>query len=308
MKDRNMETINIEGLEEIGHGATSRVYLLDTEKVIKAYYPWMKLEEVERERTASRACFRRGVPTANAYELVRAGDGYGVIYDRIQAVTLAEVIRDNPGTLKQYAEESAGFLRRLHQIHFSKEELPDTRQNWWQLCSMGLVRNLTPEQKERLHSFLMSLPGNDTFVHGDYHARNIMLRDGQLFLIDVGDASCGMSVMDLSAMYMACIILPKQSTAKHIKNIQMNPEQGSEFWNTFFRAYLGEKYEEIHADAEEIVKMFALFRQCMTYSLLPSKSEDEKSAFLAPRLEQLFAAMEGDGLLSSGRVYPEALL
>ena len=52
---------------------------------------------------------------------------------------------------------------------------------------------------EQLLKLLESIPDRTTMVHGDYHPNNLMVSDGELIMIDLGDFSIGHPVFDFLA-------------------------------------------------------------------------------------------------------------
>ena len=291
MDDTTLKTVSIDGLEEIGRGATSRVFKLDEDKIIKVFHPWIQREEIERERSASRRAFIKGVPTAITYHLVKAGEGYGIIYELIDADTLAMAMYKDRDHLKEYATKAAGMLRTLHATEYEKGQLPDTRDVWCNMFDMALNRFLTEEQRMSLKSFIRSLPERHTFIHGDFHALNIMVRRGELILIDVGDASLGDPVLDLAGTYMASVIVASQSVAEHTKKLLLSAEEWQEFWDAFLMAYLKTEDPKALSKETERIAYFALIRQAATCALLPGMEDEEKRLVLAPKIRQIFEKM-----------------
>jgi anti-anti-sigma factor len=78
---KRIREISVEGCELIGSGAYGRVYRLDRETIAKLYSPNISLAFVEQEREVSRNAFLMRVPTAIAYDVVKCGDCYGVVYE-----------------------------------------------------------------------------------------------------------------------------------------------------------------------------------------------------------------------------------
>lgn len=108
--------ISVVGCEEIGSGAYGRVYRIDPETIAKLYAPSVDLAVVERERAISQKAFLMGVPTAISYDVVKCGDSYGVVYELLDAKTLAQVITEAPDRIPEITDRCAGMLKELHQI------------------------------------------------------------------------------------------------------------------------------------------------------------------------------------------------
>jgi len=287
MEDR-LKTVSIKGLREIGRGATSRVYQLDDERIIKVFYPWIRKDEIERERNTSRRALIKGIPATITFEMVHTEEGYGIIFELVDTDTLAEAVRKEPDKLEHYALAAADVLKILHSTHYNIGELPDTRENWWNLCSMGLVRYLTDQQAGRVHRFLMELPCRDTFIHGDYHAQNIMVKNGELILIDLGESSLGHPVFDLSGVYMSC----EQLQADNPKLRILSAEQWDEFWKVFYGRYFEAFSESNLKQALVQIERFALLRRLMIWPLSLKCDEEKKKELLMPGIRKLFEDIE----------------
>lgn len=69
-----LRSISVEGLEEIGRGASAKVYRLDRETVLKVFKPGTSLEIIHQENERSRNAFVSGIPTAISYDIVKVGE------------------------------------------------------------------------------------------------------------------------------------------------------------------------------------------------------------------------------------------
>ena len=107
MKKRLRE-ISVEGCELIGSGAYGKVYRIDKETIAKIYSPNISLEFVEQERAVSRRVFLMRVPTAIAYDVVKCGDCYGVVYELLDARTVAQLIDQDPDRIPGIGKSCSG--------------------------------------------------------------------------------------------------------------------------------------------------------------------------------------------------------
>lgn len=88
--------LSIEGCEMIGQGANGTVYRLDGETVIKVFRHADSLSEIRRERELARKAFVAGLPTAIPYDVVRVGDGYGSVFEMLNAGSVADILNKEP--------------------------------------------------------------------------------------------------------------------------------------------------------------------------------------------------------------------
>ncbi len=111
-----MREISIEGCEVIGEGGYGKVYKIDSETIVKVYNSRVSLEFIEQERNTSQRAFLLGMPTAISYDVVKCGDNYGVVYEMIDAKTMAQIINKEPGRISEMPRKAAELLRELHKI------------------------------------------------------------------------------------------------------------------------------------------------------------------------------------------------
>ncbi len=282
---------SLEGLQQIGAGAFGRVYRLDAERVVKVYAPEVNpLDKIERERSVARQAFIHGIPSAIPFETVRVGREHGIVYELVDAQTLGEAVTAEPDRLEAYATRMARLLRQLHDTHFEPGQLPDARgifHGWVDIAERsGLY---APRTIELLRSFVDGFGAADTFVHGDFHPANIMVMpDGELLLIDMGDASMGSPDIDLAGMFHVLRIAARRpGGAKRLTG--MSEQDLDQLWETFVRHYFGVGSEEEVAAIERRLKTLALPRT-MGSTARSKLIDDDTRRRQAHELEQEFLA------------------
>ena len=239
-----LREISVDGCELIGAGGYGRVYRIDNETIAKIYNSGISLEFVEHERNTSQKAFLMGVPTAISYDVIKCGDCYGVVYEMLDAKTMAQVIGDDPSKLREISARSAMLLKQLHQIVPDADSgLPDRKEKliaWVDTLS----EYITAEESEKIKGFIGSIPDRDTFLHGDYNAKNVMVRDGEFQLIDIGDAAIGHPVFDIAGLMLAYIIIPSsRGGAKSDEDLRgllgFDFEYAQQVWGVMCATYFG---------------------------------------------------------------------
>ena len=71
-----------------------------------------------------------------------------------------------------------------------------------------------PYDKALINGVIDRIPHRDTFIHADYHPKNVMLSNDELILIDVGDSGLGHPIADLMISYSHFVYL-STFAAKH---------------------------------------------------------------------------------------------
>ena len=235
-----LRTVSVEGYEKIGEGGNGAVYRLDDDKIVKVYKPWMKQEEIERERSFAKTAFVNGVPSVIAYDMVRVNDCFGIVFEMLHSDTLGHAMRDNPDKFVDYVDQYVALAKTLHSTHVPKNSFT-TIQTVMHGKADNLGRWCSNEEIALLHGIIDSIPEADTITHNDLHPGNIMIQDGELVLIDMPEVTMGPALCDLTAIFRDMISAPKTSPEIIEKSVGMPAEMIIKAGNMFFMKYNGFK-------------------------------------------------------------------
>ncbi|MBQ6757105.1 MAG: phosphotransferase [Oscillospiraceae bacterium] len=236
-KDKPLREVSVEGCELLGKGGNGAVYRLDEETIVKVYFGERNSpEKIKRNRQITRDAFVQGVPSMIAFDMVRVGGNYGVIYEMVNAKSMNEVIAENPDKLDEYAYLIADTLKKLHSTEFEPGALPDSRE-WYRndvksTLDAGMYK---PEEAERAYKLIDEIPYRNTFIHMDFHPGNLMYKDGEIMLIDLDDAGLGHPVLDLASMYLVYVTAAKSNWKA--TNQGVGPKQYARLWDIIVRRY-----------------------------------------------------------------------
>jgi uncharacterized protein (TIGR02172 family) len=205
-----------------------------------------------------------GVPTAISYDVVSCGTRSGVVYELLDAELFSAVIRNDLGNLDRYAKMLSDTAKTLHAAKGDRTILPDLKDRF-----RGYIRDVgylfTPEQSEYLMAKLESLPDSDTCVHFDLHSSNIMMQNGELVIIDMGDFSTGSYLFDLGLIYM---IYGVPELGLSMLATKIPTEQGLEFWQHFETHYFADMSAEDRAFFEQNKYFLASLRLIYSVTFL----------------------------------------
>ena len=298
---KRLREVSVEGCAQLGSGANGTVYRFTSDEMIKVFRPGITLDEIEAEREASRKTFLMGVPCAIAFDTVKVGDCYGTVYEMLNAATVQERIRKEPDRLTELAEATGKLLKELH-----KTEVPDGQM----LPADRLLHNtidkisedFTPEEVEKMHALYNSIPDMNRFIHNDYHAKNVMeTGDGELMLIDLGDAGAGNPLIDLihcCFIYQMMGSGTKEHTDDEMSFIGLTYGELKVFWKVFLKTYCGstEKAEALNEKLLPYAEMQYL-TVAMSHPRLPKEYHpvyaDRVRKQVLSRYEELLGSLAG---------------
>ena len=259
-KDKPMREISVEGCELLGKGGNGAVYRLDEETIVKVYFGERNSpEKIRQNRETTKNAFVQGVPTMIAFDMVRVGENYGVVYEMINARSFSQEIAANPDRTDEFAHMIADMLAKLHHTEFKEGALPDSREKIRNEVHMTVDAGFyKPAEAERLYKLIDEIPYRNTFIHQDFHPGNLMLQNNDIVLIDVDDSGLGHPILDLSSMYLVYVTAAKAQWKA--TNQDITKKQYARLWDIIIRDYFNTNDPDEIAGINRIIKGYSLIR------------------------------------------------
>ncbi len=231
-----LREIDISKLQMIGRGGNGAVYRIDEETIVKVFYDGRTQDYVQKSRANSQTAFLHDIPCAISYDVVKAGDCFGVVYELLNVNTLGRTIHKDPDKAEYWAEKAAKLLKKLHSTEFEDGVYGQAYEsviNW-----IDTVKDKIPaEDAERIKNAVNKLAvRRNTFVHEDFHSNNIMVQGDDLLLIDVDDACVGDPAVDLAGMFTTHDIT-SSSDETSMWLLGMNASESKRYWTRFKEVY-----------------------------------------------------------------------
>ncbi len=256
---REYREISIDGCPEIGRGAHGIVYRTAPDMLVKVYYETVSLESIQRERKCARWAFVKGIPTAIPFDVVRVGDRYGTVFEKLDAGSSADYIKSSPEHFEDFIRKSVNLMRLVHSIEAAeKDELPDMKKQT--LEWMKKVRKLIPEELyTELIDIVDAIPYCNTVIHADFHMNNILVCGDELMLIDMDTLCTGDPIFELATVFVSYRQFPSIAPeAAHILGIDV--ETAARICDRTFEQYLGEKGKETIFETKKMAQLLGCIR------------------------------------------------
>ncbi len=251
--------LSVEGCEVIGQGANGKVYRLDADTIIKVYFNSDALPDIHRERELARKAFVLGIPTAIPYDVVKVGDGYGSVFELLNAKSFAKLISAEPENKDKYIGLYVDLLKKIHSTEVKPEDMPDMKEvalNW-----AKFLKDYLPEDKaNKLVSLVEAVPVDHHMMHGDYHIKNVMMQNGEVLLIDMDTLCQGHPVFELASVYNAYKGFAELDHNVSINFLGIPYEVSAEIWDKTLPLYLGTDDKERITDVENKAKLIGYTR------------------------------------------------
>lgn len=251
--------ISVDGCEVIGQGANGKVYRIDADTIVKVYRNPDSLPEIQRERELARAAFVLGIPTAIPYDVVRVGEGYGSVFELLNATSFAKLIINGEKDPDEVAAMSIDLLKLIHSTKIKPGTMPDMKAvalDW-----ADFLKDYLPEDKyQKLHDLVAAVPDDMHMMHGDYHIKNVMLQNGEVLLIDMDTLCHGYPIFELASMYNAYVGFSDVNHSQVEEFIGLPYETAVHFWKESLRLYLDDPDEERLKEVEEKAQLIGYTR------------------------------------------------
>jgi len=178
----------------IALGRTAEIYAWKDGYIIKLFRNWMTAASVEQEARVARAVHRAGLPVPAVGEVVEVNGRLGLVYERVEGVSMLEILRTKPWTLFRFARLLAELHADMHAC--TVPELPSQRQRLED--RIRRAEALSADLKRVVLTVLDEMPDGEHLCHGDFHPDNILMTAQGPVIIDWMDATRGHPLSDVA--------------------------------------------------------------------------------------------------------------
>ena len=266
-----LREISVEGKPILGKGGNGTVYRLDDETIVKVYSTEHSLEVIDRERAYAKAAFIADIPTAIAFDTVKVGDCYGVVYEAMNSDTLGHAIANEPERRDEYIMKYAALAKKLHTTSVDDGSVASLKELLKKRANDPILAGFCTESEiDTLKDIVDAMAESDTLVHGDLHPGNIMINNGELMLIDMGELTRGLPIYDIASIYRDLMVGSKSDPETTARSIGMEPDLCIEVGQKFLAMYSGISDPE---QLEQYIKMVGLVFAFNVVLLIPEFPE-----------------------------------
>ena len=261
--EKAYRVISVEGCEVIGQGANGKVYRINPDTIVKVYLNPDSLGDIQRERDLAKKAFVLGIPTAISYDVARVGDGYGSVFELLNAKSFAKLLASEPERFDEIIDLYVDLLKKIHSTVVKKGDMPDMKQVAvdWAKFDMDY---LPEEYGKKLYDMVKSVPENDHMMHGDYHVKNVMMQDGEALLIDMDTLCVGDPVFEFGSIFNAYIGFSEMDHSVSSAFLGVPREITEKIWQKTLEKYFGttdpDKLDKIESKAKVVGYMRLLRR------------------------------------------------
>ena len=290
--EKAFRRLSLEGCELIAKGANGAVYRYDAETIVKIYHNGASLEEIRLEKDLCRKVFVKGINTAIPYDVVKVDDYYGSVAEMLSAKSIAKLLRANPESLEENVAVYTELLKKIHATPVKPGEMPaikETGVDWAQF----LQPYLPAEQWEKLITMMKEIPEPEFMIHGDYHANNVMIQNGEPLLIDMDTVAYGHPIFDFAAIYLGFVGYCECNHKGALDFYGLPYEITVKMWETLMKQYFED--ESVRMDVArkaQVIGYARMMRRTIRRNGLNTPDGQELIALCKQRLSELLPQVD----------------
>ena len=251
-----------DGCPKIGYGATSTVYLLPDGTACKIFNPQYSFDEIRQESRMAENLRRLGIRVPESFGMVKDGDRIGIRSEFVNGSSLAELLNGQNSCYDRILPEYVRELRHFHETKASSEDFTSAAYTYLEkIDALSGTSWYTPEELKKMERLVRSVPARDTLLQGDYHPKNILVRNGQLCFVDHGDTCIGHPVFDFAMIANTHFIIPSVNPSYARKFFTVDPCIMLRLWDDVFSLYFSGFSQERQNTVRQGIMACAVLRQ-----------------------------------------------
>jgi uncharacterized protein (TIGR02172 family) len=222
----------------IAEGRTAEIYAWDHQHVLKLYRNWCPSDWVDYEARIARAVYEAGVPSPKPGDIVEVDGRRGLLYERLEGISMVQDLKARPWTLFKHARAFAELQYKIHEK--STIGLPSYKDRL--RYDIDETSQFTEELRREVCLVLDQLPDSQNICHGDYHPENILITKNGPVVIDWMTACSGSPWADVARTSLI-LTIGVQAAGKQV------PLLLRMMVRLYYRTYL-QRYHVLRADKE----------------------------------------------------------
>ncbi len=282
--EKAFREISILGAEIIGKGANGLVYRTSPDTIVKVYLNPDSLSDIEREVKMARRAFILGIPTAIPFDIVKVGDGYGSVFEMLDADSFLKCVLKDPKNIDKYIKLSVELMKKIHNAEVKPDEMPNQKD-----VVMGWVEfakdYLSKEKYQKLFELVKGISNTNHIIHGDLHFKNILMQNNEVLLIDMDTLSRGNPIFEFSGLYDAYVGFSLFDHDNIKQFLGLSFEEGNHVWNKTLEYYFGTEDKDKLLEIEKkvgVISSLRLFRHIIYKGMdKEEKYQKQKEMYLA---------------------------
>jgi tRNA A-37 threonylcarbamoyl transferase component Bud32 len=183
--------------KQIGKGNTADIYLREG-RIIKVLHERFPAGEAAIEATKQRLARDGGLHVPQIFEVGEENGRQIIVMEHCPGRSMGDILFDDLTQAERLLKWSVELQRQIHAIC-----APGIEKMKPKLAGrLHAEKRLTDRQRDKLLQQLQAMSYEERLCHGDFHVNNIIVGEGEPFLIDWVDATAGDIRADACRSYL----------------------------------------------------------------------------------------------------------
>jgi Ser/Thr protein kinase RdoA (MazF antagonist) len=178
----------------LAQGRTAEIYVWDESHVLKLFREWCPADWVEYEARIAGAVYAAGMPSPAPGDIIEVSGRRGLIYERLDGVSMLQDMNARPWRLFKYARSLAELQVQIHRQSITGLPSYKGRLSY----DIYNTPQLNEDLRNRVFVLLEALPEGQNLCHGDYHPGNVLITERGPVVIDWMTACAGSPAADVA--------------------------------------------------------------------------------------------------------------
>ena len=235
-----LRKIDISNAKVIGDGFFSTVYRLDGDTIVKVFNRTSDPHQIERELKLAKQAFILGIPTALSFDIVKAGDKLGVVFEMLDCNSLKTMVSEHPEKASEYTDKYVQLLKKINTTECESPEIPKMK-DFYLTKVEGIKPYLDKKHYEKLKTVISNIEDRKTFIHGDCHFKNIMVQGEDLILIDMDTLSVGHPIFEFAQLYAPYCAFEEDEPGNVKSFLGIEAEDAKVLFHALLTRYIGKE-------------------------------------------------------------------
>ncbi|PJZ46678.1 aminoglycoside phosphotransferase family protein [Leptospira brenneri] len=184
----------------IAIGRSADLYALEDHKILKLFFPDAKESEIDLEVENTVEAYNQKASKMRCYGKAKVDNRFGIIFDRVEGISLTKLPDKNPLELFNIAGTLARLHYGIHQIKSDKyKDIKDVLNG---CLSSEPLSFLSSGEKAKVKSYIAGLPNGNSILHLDFHPENVIVQGKEEIIIDWMTAAKGNTAADVAFTFL----------------------------------------------------------------------------------------------------------
>lgn len=210
-----MKNYDTQNLQLLNRGGEADIYEWQNDRILRVLREYRRGGDAfEKDKYVFSLLAEHKISVPKVYEYCTADKNPAVIMQKINGVELTDILKKNIFRLSKETEALVHMQLQIAEID-AAYPLNSVKQIVAYFMQSPMV---TTQQADFVNKLLDDLPDGNKLCHGDFHPGNILVQNGQKYIIDWGGAHRGCFLSDAAHTYLLMKHVPQipgQSAMQH---------------------------------------------------------------------------------------------